>query len=72
MQQVRAHNSAASCYVVISDGVYDLTSYVDQHPGGPDRILNICGTDATAAFTAQHGGQPRPANELAGFKIGRL
>jgi cytochrome b involved in lipid metabolism len=72
MTQVAAHKSSASCYTVISGEVYDLTSWISQHPGGSSAILSICGVDGTAAFNGQHGGQSRPASELAGFKIGVL
>lgn len=72
MAEVTTHNGRASCYTTISGSVYDLTAWIDKHPGGPDKILSLCGTDGTAAFTGQHGGQRRPEQELASFKIGVL
>ncbi len=72
MAKVAQHNSAASCWAAINGNVYDLTDWINQHPGGPQRILNLCGTDATAAFNAQHGGQARPAQELAQFLLAPL
>lgn len=72
MSAVMTHNSAASCWTAINGSVYDLTSWIDQHPGGPEAILFLCGKDGSSAFNDQHGGQRRPANELAGFKIGTL
>lgn len=72
MADVKTHNSALSCFTTISGSVYDVTSWIKQHPGGSQAILSLCGTDGTAAFTDQHGGQARPAEELAGFKIGTL
>jgi len=72
MAEVRTHNSAASCWAAINGSVYDLTDWVNQHPGGRDRILSLCGTDGTAAFTTQHGGAKRPASMLVLFKIGPL
>lgn len=72
LADVAAHSSGTSCWVAINGNVYDLTNWINQHPGGPERILNICGTDATAAFNAQHGGQGRPAQELAQFYIAPL
>lgn len=72
MAQVKQHASASSCWTAIDGKVYDLTSWINQHPGGPDRILSLCGTDGTAAFHAQHGTQTRPNNVLAGFYIGKL
>lgn len=72
MDDVAAHDSEASCWAAIDGNVYDLTEWIGQHPGGSQRILPLCGTDATAAFSAQHGGQARPASELATFFLGPL
>jgi uncharacterized membrane protein len=72
LDQVKQHNSAGDCWVAINDGVYNLTAWVNQHPGGPDKIMSICGTDATAAFEAQHSGDQRPESTLTGFYIGAL
>jgi hypothetical protein len=72
LDQVKQHNSAESCWAAIDGGVYDLTTWVGQHPGGSDKILGICGTDATAAFEAQHSGDQRPASQLTQFYIGDL
>ncbi|MEO5745135.1 MAG: cytochrome b5-like heme/steroid binding domain-containing protein [Terracoccus sp.] len=72
LANVGKHGSASSCWAAIDGGVYDLTRWIDAHPGGSDAILGICGTDATAAFNAQHGGQGSPARELAAFKLGVL
>jgi cytochrome b involved in lipid metabolism len=72
MAQVQAHNSASSCYTTINGAVYDLTQWIDEHPGGPQAILSLCGTDGTQAFENQHGGQARPEQELASLKIGTL
>jgi cytochrome b involved in lipid metabolism len=72
MADVAVHNSPTSCYTTISGEVYDLTSFISQHPGGPARIESLCGIDGTSAFTAQHGTSRRPANELASLKIGTL
>ncbi len=72
IEDVKLANNASKCWAAIDGKVYDLTNWINQHPGGPARILSICGTDATVAFNTQHAGQRRPANELAGFEIGVL
>jgi cytochrome b involved in lipid metabolism len=72
LADVAQHPTASSCWSAIDGNVYDLTSWINQHPGGPEAILGICGTDGSAAFNAQHGGQSRPETELATFKIGTL
>jgi cytochrome b involved in lipid metabolism len=68
--QVATHSNASSCWSAIGAGVYDLTSWINNHPGGAQAILSICGKDGTSAFNNQHGGQSRPAQELAAFFIG--
>jgi cytochrome b involved in lipid metabolism len=72
MAQVATHNDASSCWSAIGGGVYDLTAWINQHPGGRAAILSLCGTDGTSAFEAQHGGERRPEAELASLKIGSL
>ena len=72
MAEVATHNSASSCWSAVNGSVYDLTSWISEHPGGSKAILGICGKDGSAAFNDQHEGERRPANELAGFKIGLL
>lgn len=72
LADVAQHNNASNCWSAINGNVYDLTNWIYQHPGGPEHILAICGTDGSAAFNAQHGGQSAPAQELAQFYIGPL
>lgn len=72
MAQVAQHNSQNSCYTAINGNVYDLTSFIDAHPGGAGSILSLCGVDGTTAFMNMHGGQGRPEAELASLKIGAL
>lgn len=57
MADVQAANSRAKCWTVINNNVYDLTKWIDQHPGGDKNILKICGKDGTQAFEQKHGGQ---------------
>lgn len=72
LAEIAAHATAASCWSAINGTVYDLTSWISQHPGGEGAILSICGKDGSAAFNNQHGGQSRPEKILATYKIGLL
>lgn len=72
LAQVQQHATASSCWTVVSGGVYDVTSWIAQHPGGSGPILGLCGKDGTAAFAAQHGTVGRAVNELKQFKIGSV
>ena len=72
MAEVAMHDDASSCYSVIRGNVYNLTSWISQHPGGSQQILKICGKDGTSAFVGQHGGMEQQEKALASFKIGVL
>lgn len=52
--EVQKHNSAQDCWVIIHGQVYDLTSFLQEHPGGAGVIVAQAGTDATAAFDPIH------------------
>jgi cytochrome b involved in lipid metabolism len=49
-EQCAVHNSAKDCWIVIAGMVYDVTEYLDEHPGGEDLILQLAGRDATLDF----------------------
>lgn len=44
---VESHNTAKSCYVTLGKNVYDVTDFIDAHPGGGDLILEYAGKDIT-------------------------
>ncbi len=69
---IAQHNTRASCWSSINGNVYDLTSWIPNHPGGEQAILQLCGTDGSAKFNGKHGGAAKQAGILAGFKIGFL
>lgn len=72
LAEVARHDSAEDCWSVVNGTVYDLTSWIDQHPGGMGPIEAMCGVDATDAFTSMHGSQEAPNQELAGFEVAPL
>lgn len=45
--EVESHNTAKSCYVTIGANVYDVTDFLDSHPGGADLVLDWAGKDVT-------------------------
>jgi cytochrome b involved in lipid metabolism len=60
------------CWTIVEERVYNLTEYVDRHPGGREEILNLCGVDGTAAFTQKHDGDIKPGNILETYFIADL
>lgn len=53
-EEIVQHNSRTSCWIVISGQVYDVTDFLDSHPGGPGIILRYAGKDATAVYAPIH------------------
>uniref|UniRef100_A0A1D1YBG7 Cytochrome b5 n=2 Tax=Anthurium amnicola TaxID=1678845 RepID=A0A1D1YBG7_9ARAE len=47
--EVSLHNSRKDCWIIVKDKVYDVTPYVEEHPGG-DAILRNAGGDSTEGF----------------------
>jgi 4-hydroxysphinganine ceramide fatty acyl 2-hydroxylase len=47
LSEVTAHNTEKSCYVTIGTKVFDVTDFVDSHPGGGDLVLKYGGKDIT-------------------------
>ena len=70
--EIAKHSKPTDCWSVINGQVYDLTKWINQHPGGPSVIEMICGKDGSVAFNGQHAGQRRPENELKNYSIGSL
>jgi cytochrome b involved in lipid metabolism len=53
MTEIAKHNSVQSCWLLINNKVYDVTSYFGMHPGGAQTILPTCGQDATTAYATK-------------------
>jgi hypothetical protein len=72
MAKVKENNSSASCWSVISGNVYNLTQWINSHPGGPSVIRGLCGVDGTSSFNGKHRGDGGPASILSGYLLGPL
>ncbi|KAL5504740.1 hypothetical protein ACEPAH_7403 [Sanghuangporus vaninii] len=51
---VAQHNSRESCWIIIHGKAYDVTEFLDEHPGGAAIILKYAGKDATKAYDPIH------------------
>lgn len=49
-EQVAEHNTRDDIWIIYNGKVYDVTQYLDEHPGGEEVILDCAGADATEAF----------------------
>ena len=70
--QVKTHAKSVKCWTVVSGKVYNVTTWVAKHPGGPEVITAMCGKDSTAAFKNKHGLSGIEATMLGDYKIGTL
>ena len=52
--EVAVHNKPNDCWIIIDKKVYDLSHFIEEHPGGTAVIENLAGKDATEQFGLVH------------------
>ncbi|KAI0005052.1 cytochrome b5-like heme/steroid binding domain-containing protein [Russula compacta] len=71
LNELREHSSKDSIWVLVSGKVYDVTKFIDEHPGGDEVILSEAGKDATEAFEdVGHSEEARAL--LPGLEVGEF
>jgi len=71
LAEVAKHKDRKSCWVVIHNKVYDITKFLDEHPGGEEVILDVGGRFGTEPF--EDVGHSEDARELLDqYLIGKL
>lgn len=56
LSEVNQHITPHDCWVALNGKVYDLSEFMDRHPGGPTTILAWAGKDASKFFNEIHKG----------------
>lgn len=54
LEEIAKHNTATDCYLIVNNGVYSVATFIEQHPGGRQKILDMCGKEASKIFSAIH------------------
>ncbi len=67
LADVSAHNTPGDCWLIISNKVYNLTSFLSIHSGGSSTISSYCGRDATTYFLNRH-----PASSYVNYLVTHL
>ncbi|EAS35584.3 cytochrome b5 [Coccidioides immitis RS] len=53
--QVAEHKTAdKGLYIIVDSSVYDITNFVDEHPGGAKILKRVAGKDASKQFWKYH------------------
>ncbi|KAJ1327459.1 FAD-dependent fumarate reductase [Microdochium nivale] len=60
MEEVAKHNTKEDLWVVVKGVVMDLSNWLEEHPGGPQAIMNFMGRDATEEFEMLHDDEVIP------------
>lgn len=53
-EEVAKHQTRSSCWVVIKGNAYDVTNFLDHHPGGAKSLLRYGGKDGTEEYELLH------------------
>ncbi|KAJ5901684.1 fatty acid hydroxylase [Penicillium taxi] len=71
---VKSHDNAESCYITIGRKVYDVTEFVQDHPGGGDLVLEYAGKDVNDILkdTASHKHSEAAYDILEDYQVGFL
>lgn len=68
---IRNGKDSKECWIVIKDSVYEVGSYMADHPGSPDLILEHGGKDCTKEFN-DIAHSTEALKDLKNLKIGEL
>ncbi|XP_029284105.1 cytochrome b5 [Cottoperca gobio] len=71
LSQIEDQNTFKSTWIIINNNVYDVTKFLEEHPGGEEVLREQAGGDATESF--EDVGHSSDAREMAhNMVIGEL
>lgn len=74
LEDVAKHNSPDSCWITRAGTVYDVTSFLEDHPGGDDLILRYAGKDVEDIMKdeVEHDHSDAAYDLLVEYVIGKI
>ena len=54
MEEVEKHNSELDCWTVVNGKVYNITHFINMHPGGKAKIMKAIGINASEMFCKEN------------------
>ncbi|ORY07127.1 cytochrome b5 [Basidiobolus meristosporus CBS 931.73] len=70
-EELTTHATKSDIWLAIDGKVYDVTKFLDEHPGGEEVILEQAGLDATEAFV-DVGHSEDARNMLTDMLVGEM
>ncbi|XP_059182441.1 cytochrome b5 [Centropristis striata] len=71
LAEIQEKNSFKSTWIIINNNVYDVTKFLEEHPGGEEVLREQAGGDATESF--EDVGHSSDARDMAhDMVIGQL
>ncbi|KAI0723571.1 acyl-CoA dehydrogenase NM domain-like protein [Earliella scabrosa] len=74
VEEVAQHNKPGDLWIIVDAKVYDISKFVNLHPGGAGVLLtkNVAGKDATEAFFGLHRHEVLLRPQYARLQIGTV
>ncbi|XP_019850246.1 PREDICTED: fatty acid desaturase 2-like [Amphimedon queenslandica] len=70
--EVSKHKRSNDCWIIIEGRVYDVSGWLDKHPGGKRIIRHYAGEDASLAFESFHNNKKLVRSYLSKYYIGDI
>ena len=71
-EEVWQHNLPEDCWMIINDYVYNVSEYINEHPGGPIVLQMRAGCVATSAFKEANHSPQAINNIMPKYVVGRI
>lgn len=73
-EDVEAHSTATSCWISRAGKVYDVTKFLNDHPGGDELVLQYAGKDVGEVMKdpVEHDHSDSAYGMLEEYVVGRL
>lgn len=73
LEDVCNHRNANSCWIVRNELIYDITNFLNDHPGGDDIILEWAGKDIGDVMSnGEHQHSDAAFEMMSEYLVGRI